>query len=68
MARIKKTFKEKEIPAQFKCSYCKGDMRFYHNPKFKPCECNNYHPGCSGNKSGAGIIVVNAQYNGSIIN
>lgn len=68
----KKIFKEKDIPLQHKCSYCKGDMRSNkdRNPKAKRCNClygGNLRT-YAFSKKRFGLNLVNYQYNGSIIN
>ncbi len=52
-----------KIPSEYKCSYCKKDLRETAKDKDK-CECNKYHP-VSVNKSGGNIYVVEMEYKGT---
>lgn len=54
--------KTKEIPPEYKCSRCKGDMRKVGK---NGCGCYKRHEMYFGSKSGRGIIQQNIYYHGN---
>ena len=54
---------KENLPAQFKCSRCKGDMREFALLQHS-CRCPRSHPANAPNRSGGRVYATDLEYHG----